>query len=60
MRYWDIGSIGGLEGEAAEAQEFLCKLPPRYQKLAERSMDKQSKKPAATPVEYSWLHNRAV
>ncbi len=34
---WKIESITGLEGAAAKAQEYLCKLATRYERIAERS-----------------------
>jgi len=56
---WEIESIGGLSGAAAEAQEYVLKLPNRFRKLAER----QAKKDAKTtrePVAWSWLNDRKV
>lgn len=32
----------GLSGEAAESQEYLCKLPDRIRKLAERAYGERS------------------
>ena len=55
VEQWDIEHIGGLSGEAARAQEKLCKMPGRYLKLAEMSLDRVKKQPT-TP--YSWIFNR--
>jgi acyl-[acyl-carrier-protein] desaturase len=33
---WKIENITGLEGAAAKAQEYLCKLAARYERIAER------------------------
>jgi acyl-[acyl-carrier-protein] desaturase len=55
VEIWDIEHIGGLSGEGARYQEKLCKLGPRYLKLAEMSLDRVKKMPK-TP--YSWIHGR--
>jgi acyl-[acyl-carrier-protein] desaturase len=36
LKLWDIGSVTGLNAEASKAQDFICKLPARYEKLAKR------------------------
>ncbi len=36
VELWNIESITGLEGQAAKAQEYLCKLSSRYARVAER------------------------
>ena len=57
VRQWNLESIGGLEGEAAEAQEYLCRLGPRYARLAERNQRRQIQ---TRPCEFSWIYNRAI
>ena len=57
VRQWNLESIGGLEGEAAAAQEYLCQLGPRYARLAERNQRRQT---ATEPCQFSWIYNRAV
>ncbi|GFH09103.1 stearoyl-ACP-desaturase, partial [Haematococcus lacustris] len=47
----------GLSGEAAEAQEYLVKLPDRIRKLAERS---QVRKKKGLTANFSWIFNREV
>ena len=56
-RQWQLESLCGLEGEAAEAQDYLCSLGPRYAKLAERNQRRQTESP---PCEFSWIYNRAI
>ena len=34
--YWEIGAISGLTGEAAESQDYLCRLPDKYSAKAGR------------------------
>ena len=45
---WKIESITGLEGQAAKAQEYLCKLSQRYIRVAERIRAPES-------ITLSWL-----
>jgi acyl-[acyl-carrier-protein] desaturase len=46
-------------GEAAEAQEYLARLPDRIRKLAERSAARKGKaKPVR--VQFSWVFNRQL
>lgn len=57
VRRWNVERLTGLTGEAAEAQDYLCRLGARYAKLAERSERRQSK---VEPRQFSWVFNRAV
>lgn len=62
VRIWDIENLEGLSGKAAKDQEYLCKLPVRYRKLAERAMNK-AKKAAEDTVpskSFSWIYGREV
>ena len=54
---WDIEHMSGLSSEGQKYQEKLCKLAPRYMKLAEMSLDRVKKMPK-TP--YSWIHGRVA
>ena len=54
---WDVGKREGLSGEAAEAQEYLVKLPERIKKLAERA---QARKKKGMTASFSWIFNREV
>ncbi|EFN56251.1 hypothetical protein CHLNCDRAFT_35190 [Chlorella variabilis] len=56
---WDIEHREGLRGEAAEAQEYLMKLPTRFRKLSERAAARKSKAQPAR-VQFSWIFNREV
>jgi acyl-[acyl-carrier-protein] desaturase len=58
---WDLETIEGLSSEAEKEREYLCKLPERYRKLAERSMNKKKKvNEEEDPVQFSWLNGRTV
>jgi acyl-[acyl-carrier-protein] desaturase len=50
---WKVASLKGLSDAAAHAQEFLCGLPERYQKLAERIRFTGSER-------FSWIYNREI
>jgi acyl-[acyl-carrier-protein] desaturase len=57
VRQWNLETLCSLEGEAAEAQDYLCKLGPRYARLAERNERRQTETPA---FRFSWIYDRAV
>jgi len=61
VRIWDLEHIEGLSSEAEKEREYLCRLPGRFKKLAERSMNK-TKKVTEDPKEvaFKWIHNRKV
>ena len=57
--FWKIGEVTGLTPEAEEAQEYLMKLPVRFNKLAQRQAKSLAKKPRE-PKEWAWLNGRVV
>jgi acyl-[acyl-carrier-protein] desaturase len=50
---WKVSELKGLSDAAAAAQEFLCGLAERYQKLAERTR-------TAGPEKFSWIYGREI
>lgn len=56
---WEIEGRQGLSSEAAEAQEYLAKLPNRIRKLSERSMARRKKAPVVHG-KFSWVYDRPV
>jgi acyl-[acyl-carrier-protein] desaturase len=46
-------------GDAAEAQEYLVKLPDRIRKLSERAAARKSKAKTAK-TQFSWIFNRTL
>ena len=52
---WNVQHLTGVKDEAAEAQDYLCRLGARYAKLAERSQRRQAK---IEPRQFSWIFNR--
>jgi len=49
---WDIASLKGLTDRAEAAQQYLCSLPDRYRKVAERFADRSALEQRYT---FSWL-----
>jgi len=63
VKRWDLENLEGLSSVAEKEREYLCRLPDRYIKLAERSMNKKKKAtedhiPVAKA--FSWIHGRTV
>lgn len=56
---WDIANITGLNGEAAAAQEYLMKQPPRIRKLVAFA-EKRAAKKGPVKETFSWIHDRPV
>ena len=52
---WNVQHLTGVKDEAAEAQDYLCRLGARYAKLAERRQRRQAK---IEPRQFSWIFNR--
>ncbi len=57
IKRWKLETITGLNSEASEGQEYLCKLSARYRKLAGR-IDKKVRD--YRPIPFSWIFDRAV
>jgi len=57
--FWKIETVTGLGPEAQEAQEYLCKLPVRFRKLAQRQQ-KSLAKQAREPRPWPWLNDKMV
>jgi acyl-[acyl-carrier-protein] desaturase len=53
---WSIAGLKSLSAAAAEAQEYLCGLPQRYQRLAERV----ERAGHGGPEQFGWIYNRVV
>jgi len=57
---WNLETLDGLDATAEKEREYICKLPDRYLKLAERSMNKKKKvtEDEVTTKSFSWIHGR--
>jgi len=59
IRTWDMENITGLSSESEKEREYLCRLPGRYRKLAERSMNKKKKDGEEdVPKSFGWIYDR--
>merc|ERR1719296_226955 len=54
---WKIEELTGLSSEGEREQEYICRLPTRYRKLAERSMNKK-KDDVYEPNAFSWIFDQ--
>lgn len=52
---WQVGRVAGLAPAAAQAQEYLCDLPRRYQRLADRLDTGVAQMPQRP---FSWIYGR--
>jgi len=57
---WSLETLDGLDSTAEKERQYICKLPDRYLKLAERSMNKKKKttEDEITTKSFSWIHGR--
>ena len=61
VKRWDLENIEGLSPEAEKERDYICRLPTRYRKLAERSMQKKKQvNEEVKPRSFSWIHGRSV
>jgi len=61
VKRWDLENIEGLSAEADKEREYICKLPNRYRKLAERSMNRKKGVIEEEPEKaFSWIYGRTV
>ncbi len=51
LKVWDIEHVSDLSGEASAAQDYLCSLPRRYERLAAR----RGSLVDDTPYSFKWL-----
>lgn len=60
VKTWDLENLEGLSGEAEREREYLCKLPERYTKLAQRSMNKKKKitEDEVPTQSFNWIYGR--
>lgn len=56
---WAVESLKGLSAEGLAAQQYVCDLPERFRKLAERAAGRKTKAPPVT-LRFSWVFNRPL
>jgi acyl-[acyl-carrier-protein] desaturase len=51
--------LEGLSAEGEKERDYLCRLPDRYLKLAERAANKKKKiTEDETPKDFSWIKSK--
>jgi acyl-[acyl-carrier-protein] desaturase len=61
VKRWDLENIEGLSAEAEKERDYICKLPNRYRKLAERAMNRKKGVIEDEPeMSFSWIYGRTV
>ena len=59
IKRWDLTNLEGISGEAEKERDYICKLPNRYRKLAERSMNRKKKVNEEEPTtSFDWIYGR--
>ena len=56
---WDIPNVKCVSPAAQEAQDYVCALPKRLTRLAQRT-EKKLLKRAEEPVQFSWIFDRTL
>lgn len=60
VKEWDLENLEGLSSSGEKERDYLCKLPTRYRKLAERSMNKAKKatEDEIPMMSFNWIYGR--
>ncbi len=62
IKIWDLENLDGLDSEGEKERDYLCKLPRRYKKLAERSLNKTKKvtEDEVPTKSFNWIYGREI
>jgi len=62
VKRWDLENIEGLSGDVEKERDYICKLPERYRKLAQRSMNKKKKitEDEVPAKAFDWIYGRTA
>jgi acyl-[acyl-carrier-protein] desaturase len=63
VQRWDLEHLEGISGDAEKERDYLCRLPDRYRKLAERSANKKAKASEGKPAplkSFDWIYGRTA
>lgn len=63
VKRWDLEHLEGISGDAEKERDYLCRLPDRYRKLAERSANKKAKATEGKPAplkSFDWIYGRTA
>lgn len=59
IQRWELEGMEGLSSEAQQAQEYVCKLPPRIRRLADRTLMRKEKG-KKREVPFTWIYDRTI
>ena len=57
IKYWKIPDLTGLSPKGADSQQYLCGLPARYLKLADRFEAKAARQEKTA---FPWIYDRSA
>ena len=60
ITFWNVERLTGLSSEAQKAQDFVCRLPARIHKLAERTHSRAKACETRQRKAFSWIRNNEV
>lgn len=60
INYWKIDQMTGLNNEALAEQQYVCALPDRILKLAERSAERKKRQNKKNLAKFSWVFNKEL
>ncbi|CAM6081505.1 unnamed protein product [Calypogeia fissa] len=61
IKTWNVESLTGLSRDAERAQDFVCNLPQRFRRLAERANEQNRRRVGPPPRKtFSWVFNKEV
>lgn len=56
---WEVETLTGLSSKAEAAQQYVCSLPPRIKRLAERAQIRKEKG-KKQDVPFTWIYDRTI
>lgn len=59
IQRWELEGLEGLSSEGQQAQEYVCKLPPRIRRLADRTLMRKEKG-KKREVPFTWICDRTI
>ena len=59
VRRWRVAELAGLSGEGRRAQEYVCGLPPKIQRMAELAHQRAARSESRI-IQFSWIFDKPV
>ncbi|UPR03888.1 fatty acid desaturase [Chloropicon primus] len=60
IKRWDVESIKCSSADGQKSQDYVCKLPNRLRRLAERAEKRMKKTANKQEVKFSWVYDRPI